>query len=77
MPIMPENLCANGHQELSLMKEVTTFHDRLPVMHCNRCGENLGVEDAIRNDERIQIAKASVPVEIRLGSDSEVADRLP
>lgn len=53
------NPCAESHQELSLMLKVTSLTDRLPVMHCNRCGENLSYEDAVRNDERIQIRKAS------------------
>jgi hypothetical protein len=59
MPIMSENPCADGHPELRLLIEVTTFSDRLPVMHCRRCGENLSFEDAVRNDERIKLAKPS------------------
>lgn len=48
--------CRYGHPELKLMIEVTTFRDRLPVMHCNRCGAQLGFEEAVRNDERIKWA---------------------
>jgi len=57
MPTFKPGLCAERHQELSLMTEATTFCDRLPVMHCRRCGENLSFEEAVRNDERIKIAR--------------------
>lgn len=58
MPTMPENPCADGHPELRLMTEVTSFSDRLPVMHCNRCESTMTFEAAIRNDERIKIVQA-------------------
>lgn len=57
MPTLPDNPCADGHPELKLLIEVTHLGERLPAYHCNRCGDRLGYEDAIRNDERIKIAR--------------------
>lgn len=55
MPTQKINPCLDSHQELSLMTEVTSFGDQLPVMHCNRCGTSLSFEDAVRNDERLKL----------------------
>lgn len=66
MPILPENPCADGHPELALMTLATTLLDDLPVMVCNRCGERLSFEDAVRNDERLKIAQAIQALHDRL-----------
>lgn len=76
MPIMSENPCASGHPELKLLLEVTSFSDRLPVMHCRRCGENLPYEQAIRNDERLKVTARlveRVQVEAKTASPALVA----
>lgn len=70
MATMSPNPCAEGHQELALMLDVTAFGDSTQQMRCNRCGNTLDFEDAVRNDERIRIAAAIEDMEIdQFGSD--------
>lgn len=55
MATMPTNPCADSHPELALLIEITSLSDRLPKFLCNRCGDQLGFEQAVRNDERLQL----------------------
>jgi hypothetical protein len=54
----PLNPCALGHEELGLMRNMTTFRDVDTVMMCTRCGKPMTFENAVRNDERIRWAAA-------------------
>src|SRR5688572_13526088 len=46
--------CEDGHQELKLMKEITSLTDTERQMMCNRCCHAMTFEEAVRNDERIK-----------------------
>lgn len=56
MVSVPVSPCAEGHPELSLMKNVTALRDVETMLSCLRCGEILSFEEAVRNDERIRWA---------------------
>jgi hypothetical protein len=66
MPIMPENQCADSHQELALMTVCTSLRDVNAMLLCNRCGDTVTFEAAVRNDERMKIARAIQALHDRL-----------
>lgn len=49
--------CPDGHQELQLMTECTTLTDTERQMLCNRCCHAMSFEDAVRNNERMQLGR--------------------
>ncbi len=49
--------CPGGHQELKLMKEITSLTDTERQMMCNLCCHAMSFEDAVRNDERMKIGR--------------------
>lgn len=57
MPTLRENPCVDSHQELALMSNVTSLLDVNAMMLCNRCGDTMTFEDAVRNDERMRIVR--------------------